>query len=82
MADNGFQARYPGVCGHCGEKYPAGTTIRSSMDNGYVHAPVCPDPEGDDDPTSTDGGRASARTATSITVGSATDAANQHCVHP
>lgn len=54
MAGNGFQARYPGVCGLCGEKYPAGTTIRSSMDDGYVHAPVCPDPEGDDDPTSTD----------------------------
>lgn len=46
-----FTARYPGVCGHCGERYPEGTEIRSTEDDGWVHAPRCPDPEGDPDLT-------------------------------
>ncbi|AMQ67034.1 hypothetical protein [Mycolicibacterium mageritense] len=50
MSDNTFQARYPGVCGNCGERFPEGTDIRASEHDGWVHAPTCPVPDGEDEP--------------------------------
>ncbi|QBP29744.1 hypothetical protein SEA_TYPHA_89 [Mycobacterium phage Typha] len=50
MSDNAFDARYSGVCGACGERYRLGTLIRYTEDDGYIHAPTCPEPETEDEP--------------------------------
>lgn len=44
-----FQAKYPGICGFCGERFSEGAEIRSTEDDGWVHAPTCPDPEDEPD---------------------------------
>lgn len=45
-----FEAKHPGVCGFCGEFFPAGTELRANEDDGWVHSPTCPEPVDDDEP--------------------------------
>lgn len=45
-----FQANYSGICRSCGEYYSEGAEIRSTEDDGWVHAPTCPEPIDFDEP--------------------------------